>query len=282
MELGLDSNDAGIRAAGPVVVSGVTVRFGTQTALAGVDLELRPGTVTAVIGPNGSGKTTLLRVLAGLTAPSEGTVQRPEGSGVAFVAQHVAHHRWMPVTAREVIAMGRYGRLGPFGRFRATDRDAVAVAAARLEVLDIAGRQFTELSGGQRQRVLVAQALVAGAGVLLLDEPITGLDLASQRRIVEVVAAERAAGVVVVLTTHHLEEAHAADEVVLLAGRVVAHGPPSQVLTATCLRQAYGTRVIEVGDATGPMRHALLDDHGHGSHDGHLLDHDGHLHHHDE
>lgn len=270
----------GNRPDSPIVVRDVSVRYGSLTAIHDVDLELAPGTTTAVIGPNGSGKTTLLSVLAGLTRPSTGTVTRPDDVAVALVAQHAGHHRWMPITVDEVIAMGRYGHLGQWGRFGPADREAMNFAAERLEVADIGHRQFSELSGGQRQRVLVAQALATGAGLLLLDEPITGLDLASQKRIVDVVNEERTAGAVVVLTTHHLEEAHTADMVALLAGRLVAHGPPAEVLTAESLRRAYGARVIEVADDRDPVHHALLDDHGHGAHDGHVTGHDGHEHHH--
>src|SRR5690606_19133964 len=105
-----------------------------------------------------------------------------------------------------------------------------------------------DLSGGQRQRVLVAQGLAQGAELLLLDEPVNGLDTASRARILEVIAQERSAGRTVVLTTHDLADARRADHVVLLAGRVVAQGPPEEVLVPDVLRSAYGGRLLVVGD----------------------------------
>ena len=111
--------------------------------------------------------------------------------------------------------------------------------------------------------MLVAQALIGSPRLLLLDEPITGLDLASQQRILTVIGEEVAGGSAVVYSTHHLEEARRAERVVLLAGEVVASGPPSEVLRADLLALAFGGRVLRIDD--GAM---LVDDHGHGVHDG--------------
>jgi ABC-type Mn2+/Zn2+ transport system ATPase subunit len=119
-----------------------------------------------------------------------------------------------------------------------------------------------ELSGGQRQRVFVAQGLAQAADVLLLDEPVSGLDLASADRIREVVAGERAAGRTVVVSTHDLAEAQTADHVVLLAGRVVAAGAPRAALTAATLAEAYGSRLVRL-----PGGALLLDDGAHHDHD---------------
>jgi ABC-type cobalamin/Fe3+-siderophores transport system ATPase subunit len=157
--------------------------------------------------------------------------------------------------------MGRYGRRGLLGRLRSDDHRHITDAADRLEVAGVLDRQYGSLSGGLRQRVLVAQALAQDAPTLLLDEPITGLDLASQQRILAVIAEETAARRVVVFSTHHLDEAERSDRVVLLAGRVVAEGSPAEVLTAELLRQAYGSRVLSSADSGA----VALDDHGHGT-----------------
>jgi iron complex transport system ATP-binding protein len=254
---------------GRVRVRDLRVTFPGTVALRDVDLDSRPGSAVALVGPNGSGKTTLLHVLAGLRRPDAGTV---EVDGVAaYVRQRPDVHRWMPLTVGEVLRMGCYRSTGLLRRLGSGDR-AVAAAAARLEVEDLRRRQFGELSGGQRQRVLVAQALVQRPDVLLLDEPVTGLDLASQQRILQIVAEETAAGRTVVLSTHHLEEARRCDHVVLLAGRVVAQGAPSRVLTPGNLQQAYGARALTTAAAVsaspaGPTGSELLvlDDHGHGT-----------------
>ena len=235
-------------------VEALSVRRGKNQALVDVSFEVAAGTSVALVGPNGSGKTTLLNSLAGLQVPTAGSVEvdRP----VAFVLQHQDAGHWLPVTVREVIAIGTYRRLGLVGRAKARDRDLVAAAAGRAEVEHLLSRSLTDLSGGERQRALLAQALVQDAPTLLLDEPITGLDLASQKRILDVVDDEALAGRTVVMSTHHLDEARHVSTVVLLANRLVACGPPAEVLTEANLRAAYGSRVL--GGTT------ILDDHGHG------------------
>ena len=250
------------------VLDGVRVSFGHRAALDTGRLELAGGTSVAVMGPNGSGKTTLLRVLAGLQEPTEGRVIRHGAPVVAYVAQHQHQHGWMPLTVAEVIRMGRYrtrGLLRPLGR---ADRRAVDEAANRLEVSDLLDRPFGKLSGGQRQRVLMAGALTNEADCLLLDEPITGLDLPSQQLIVD-----RRRGRLVVLTTHHLEEAERCDRVLLLNSRVVADGRPDEVLIEAHLAEAFGPRLMVERDdgrhthpghtgANGPV--IVIDEHGHG------------------
>jgi ABC-type Mn2+/Zn2+ transport system ATPase subunit len=131
----------------------------------------------------------------------------------------------------------------------------------RLDIEDLANRHLAELSGGQRQRVFVAQGLAQEADVLLLDEPVAGLDLPSAERIREVVADERSAGRTVVIATHDLDEAARADHAVLLAGRVVAAGLPDDVLTADHLRAAYSGHLLDLGHGV-----VVLDDGAHGHH----------------
>ncbi|MFP5308727.1 MAG: metal ABC transporter ATP-binding protein [Actinomycetes bacterium] len=253
-------------AAPAVEARAVRVAYGSTVAVNDATLSLPRGAVTAIIGPNGSGKTTLLRAISGLQRPDAGSVAvlgRPAGQGrtdVAHVMQSTKVNDAVPLTVREVVRMGRYGLRGPLGRFRAEDAAAVDEAMARMEVVDLAARHLRELSGGQRQRVYVAQGLAQQADVLLLDEPITGLDLVSQDRIEQVVAEERAAGRTVVLTTHDVDTAGAADHVVLMATHVVASGPPAEVLTAEHLSHAYGGRVFTTAEGTV----VIADPHHHG------------------
>lgn len=220
--------------------------FGERVALTGVDVSLEPGSTLAVIGPNGAGKSTLLHALAGIVPPSSGTVER-SGATTALVLQSTEVDRATPLTVRDTIAMGRYPRLGLLKRFAPADREAITAAMARLDVSDLAPRQLAELSGGQRQRVLIAQGLAQEADVLLLDEPVTGLDLASRRSILEVLDEERAAGRAVVMTTHNLEDARVCDRVLLLATCMVALGAPDEVIREDNLRTAYGGRVMRLG-----------------------------------
>lgn len=219
------------------------------------------GAVTALIGPNGAGKSTLLQAIAGLLPARSGHLTVPAAArrgGVAFVLQatHVNEH--LPLTVREAVTMGRYATAGPLRRLRPDDRAAVDRALEALQLGPLANRPLHELSGGQRQRAFVAQGLAQGADVLLLDEPITGLDIVSRQHILDAIAAERAAGRAVVVSTHDLGDAAAADHLLLLAGRVVASGPPDEVLTDVHLAAAYGGHLLRFGDQT-----LILDDHPH-------------------
>jgi ABC-type Mn2+/Zn2+ transport system ATPase subunit len=238
----------------------LSLGYGQRVALRPSTFEVPAGAVTAVIGPNGSGKSTLLNALAGVIAPRSGSLEVLGGRGprgVAYVMQTVQLPEGTPITVREVVAMARYSTLGwwrPAGR---EDRRRVTEAMDRLEVADLAGRHLSELSGGQRQRVYVAQGIAQEHELLLLDEPLTGLDLVSARTIDRIVHAERGQGQSVVLTTHDLDEARAADHVVLVSGEVVASGPPERVLTRPNLELAYGLGSLhEAADQ-------VIDDPGH-------------------
>jgi ABC-type Mn2+/Zn2+ transport system ATPase subunit len=251
---------------------GVTVGYGGRLALCDCDVAMPRGGVTALVGPNGSGKSTLLSVIAGLVPLTSGTLtvldRRPGENGlaaqVAYVLQSTPANESLPITVREVVTMARFARRGLFGRLTANDRRIVADALEELEVADLADRHLRELSGGQRQRVLVAQGLAQGADLLLLDEPVTGLDLTSRERILTVVDEVRSNGGTAVVATHDLADAERADHVILLAGHVIAAGSPADVITAEHLRRAYGGRSFH--DESAALAHA--DEHLHPHHDG--------------
>ena len=239
-----------------VDASDVCVHYGATVALAPSSFRFRRGSAVALVGSNGSGKTTLLSTIAGLVKPTAGAMT--VNGTVAMVTQSRSHHRWMPLIVDEVLRMGRYSERGLMGRLRASDRAIVNDAAEFLEVRQLRRRPFGELSGGQQQRVLVAQALAAQPDVLLLDEPVTGLDLPSQLRILEVIAGHAADGGCVVFSTHSLAEARRADRVLLMAGCVLADGAPQDVLVPSLLAEAFGGRLLR-DDGTS----ILVDDHGH-------------------
>ena len=176
--------------------SGLTLGYGHQIALGASDFTIPHQGVTAIIGPNGSGKSTLLHALAGVIAPLAGTLSvlggRPGRRGsTSYVMQSPAFPTGTPITVREAVAMGLYPELGWFRRPRATDRVRVQEAMERLGVTSLSGRHLDELSGGQRQRVYVAPGIVQRHEVLLLDEPLTGLDLVSMRTIDAIIHTER-------------------------------------------------------------------------------------------
>lgn len=269
-----------------VRIDDVSMAYGTRLALSDVSFTLRGGESTSLIGPNGSGKSTLLNAIAGLHRPTSGSVtvlgERPDAvrARIAYVLQDTTTGAHLPVTAREAVAMGRYAHLGALRRFTEEDRRLVDEALARLDLLPLARRHLNELSGGQRQRVFVAQGLVQHADVLLLDEPLAGLDLASQQQIRAVIAEERDLGRTVVTSTHDLSEAAGADHLVLLAGRLVAAGTPEEVLTADHLAAAYRGAVLLLADGA-----LMVDDGAHhhpeaGPHD--EADHGRHEHRADE
>ena len=242
---------------------GLVLRYGDHTALSASTFDVPAGAVTAVIGPNGSGKSTVLHALAGLVEPSGGTLSVLGGPAeqarprVSYVLQSVTVPLGTPLTVAEAVGMGRYPNLGLWRRRGASDRRRVTDAMQRLAITDLAKRHLTELSGGQRQRVYVAQGIAQGHEVLLLDEPLTGLDLVSARTIDGIIHSERHRGCSVVLTTHDLNEARAADHVLLMHGRVVASGAPAVVLTQENLEVAYGLGALH-GTAS-----AFVDDPAH-------------------
>jgi len=240
-----------------------SLQYGDLIALDRTSTTFDAGSSVALVGANGSGKSTVLKLLAGLLTPSTGQVVRADGIEASFIAQQHGHHQWMPLPVDEVLRMGCYRRRGLLGRITRADRAEIRAVAERLEVADLAKRSFGELSGGQRQRVLVAQALVGAPGLLLLDEPITGLDIPSQETILRIIDEEVERGATVVFSTHHLEEAKRADRVMLLAGCVIADGPADEVLVPEHLAVAFGGRLLHLGGQA-----LLVDDHGHGhSHD---------------
>jgi manganese transport system ATP-binding protein len=224
----------------------VVLRYGHHTALARSSFSIPLGGVTAVIGPNGSGKSTLLSALAGLVPAAEGQLRVLDGdpiearSHISYVLQSTVVSASTPITVRETVGMGRYPRVGLFRRFDRIDRERVEESMRHMVIDDLAGRHLHELSGGQRQRVYVAQGLAQEHSVMLLDEPLTGLDLVSARTIDRLIHGGHREGHTVVLTTHDLNEARVADHVILVSGRVVASGPPEGVCTKENLEIAFG------------------------------------------
>jgi zinc/manganese transport system ATP-binding protein len=189
-------------------------------ALAPLDLELHPGEILAVTGPNGSGKSTLLALLAGLIRPTVGRIEREGTPDVALVAQSTPVPDTLPITAAEVVAMGRWKHAGPWRRLRAADRRIISQSLETVALTELRDRPLQELSGGQRQRAFVAQGLARRASVLLLDEPMTALDADSRAAVIRSMREAAAAGTAVVLVTHDPLDAELADRTVHLAAAV--------------------------------------------------------------
>lgn len=246
-----------------VTAKDLVVAYGDTIALDSSTFAIPAGRVTAVIGPNGSGKSTLLNAIAGLVEPLAGSIEVPARSDgrrrIAYVMQTTKINDALPVSVREVVTMGRYAGVGAYRPLRAEDREAVQLAMERTGIAELAAKHLTELSGGQRQRVFVAQGLAQEHQLLLLDEPLTGIDLTTAVAIDQVLHEEIAEGCTVILTTHDLSEADVADHVLLLSGRVVASGAPAEVLTPAHLSEAYGAALLHIGDG----ERIFLDDAAH-------------------
>lgn len=241
-----------------IEVDGVTVRYGEVRALDGVTLRVRPGTVTALIGMNGAGKSTLFKTVTGLIRPDRGEVRldgvspataRKRGL-VGYVPQSEDVDWTFPVSVRDVVMMGRYGRLGPTRRPKAADRAAVDEALERVELTALADRQIGRLSGGQRKRAFVARGIAQDAPILLLDEPFAGVDKGSEATIVRLLRDLAADGRTVLVSTHDLHALPSlADEAVLLLHRVVFHGSVDDALAPERLARAFGLDAADGGAA---------------------------------
>lgn len=223
---------------------------GADYALREVDFTVEAGQRIAVVGPNGAGKSTLFKLIVGTVKPTEGMVtvygHGPAGHiCIGYVPQRNQIDWSFPVTVEDVVMMGRVGQIGLFRWPARRDREIVAASLARVGAAHFAKRQIGELSGGQQQRVFIARALAQEASLLLLDEPLTGLDLPSQEALFEILDSVRPDGVTVVVATHDLNlAAERFDKVLLLNKRVVAFGAATAVLQPHFLLEAYGGRTV--------------------------------------
>jgi zinc transport system ATP-binding protein len=205
-----------------------------------VDLTVGPGEFVALVGPNGSGKSTLLRVLLGSLRPSTGSVRllgRPSDRvedrwRIGYVPQRPSLAPDVPATVHEIVATGRLARGGWWRPLRETDHAAVTHALESVDLLDEADRPITQLSGGQQQRVFIARAFASEPELLVLDEPIAGIDAESQRRFREsLVHLIREHGAGVLLVSHELSAvADSIDRVIVLKRRVLFDGPPARLV----------------------------------------------------
>jgi manganese transport system ATP-binding protein len=230
-------------------VRDLRVSYGDVRALDGVDLTVAHGRVCGLVGVNGSGKSTLFKAVMGVVRAETGSVlvdgtdpdtARRRGT-VGYVPQSEDVDPTFPLSVRDVVMTGRYGRLGPTRRPRREDHAAVDDALARVGLGDLADRQIGRLSGGQRKRTFVARGLAQGATVLLLDEPFAGVDKASEATIARLLRELAADGAAVLVSTHDLHALPAlADEAALLHRRVLVHGTPQEVLRPENLALAFG------------------------------------------
>jgi ABC-type Mn2+/Zn2+ transport system ATPase subunit len=243
-----------------VLAEGLAAGYGGRPVLREVSFTAELGQTLCVLGPNGGGKTTLFRALMGELTPLAGRVEvagRP-----AYVAQTERTRLDFPVSALDVALMGAlaHGRwwLPP----RRSQRAAARAGLERVGLGAEAGVPFGELSGGQRQRALLARALVQDSRVLLLDEPLSGVDPASARLIDRLFGELRDEGRTLLVSSHDVESARTFDLVLCLHGRQVAFGPPAATLDRATLEATYGRELI-VLDEAGAARAVTVQHHDH-------------------
>jgi ABC-type Mn2+/Zn2+ transport system ATPase subunit len=255
-----------VRTEAVVWAEGLAAGYGGESVLREVTFAVEPGRSVCVLGPNGGGKTTLFRVLLGELRPTAGRFRvagRP-----AYVAQTERTRLDFPVTALDVTLMGTLvcGRwwLPP----RRDERAAARAALERVGLGAESGVRFGELSGGQRQRALLARALVQEEQLLLLDEPLSGVDPASAALIADVFDELRASGRTLLVSSHDVESARGFDLALCLNRRQVAFGPPADVLGRATLQATYGRELI-VLEGAEPARAVTIQhhDHAHGDHE---------------
>jgi len=226
-----------------------------RPAIRGLEFAVPAGATVAILGPNGGGKTTLFRALLGEIPHRSGRVSL--GGAVAYVPQTERSRLDFPVSALDVVLMGTYGRLPWYRRLGTDARASAERALDRVGLGAERGSRYGALSGGQRQRVLIARAMAQDAPILLLDEPLSGVDRPSTERVLAILNDLREDGSAVLVATHDIHQAREFDSVLCLNGDQVAFGPPASALSPAVLERTYGGElvVLEDGDRAVVVQH---------------------------
>jgi ABC-type Mn2+/Zn2+ transport system ATPase subunit len=244
-----------------VECSGLAAGYGGAPVIHEVSFAASAGETVVVLGPNGGGKTTLFRALLGEIAPSAGSAELR--ARTAYVAQTDRTSLDFPVDALDVALMGALAR----GRWwlppSRADRRAAMAALERVGLATEARTRFGELSGGQRQRVLIARALVQDARILLLDEPLAGVDPASAESIATLFEELSGDGRTLLVSSHDIESARRYRRVLCLNRRQVAYGAPAEALTRTVLEETYGSEIVVIDGSGEPVRALAVQHHEH-------------------
>lgn len=236
----------------------LTVTYDKKPVLWGIDLTVPKGSLVGIIGPNGAGKSTLIKAIMGLTDISSGycrlfneplDVVRDR---ISYVPQRESVDWDFPISAIDVVLMGRYGKLGLFKRPRKADKEAALDCLKQVGMLPFKDRQISQLSGGQQQRVFLARSLAQRADLYFMDEPFAGVDASTEKSIIETMQSMSSKGKTVVVVHHDLQTVQKYfDWVILLNTRLVASGPIEDVFTEELLDETYGGKLSllsEVGE----------------------------------
>jgi zinc/manganese transport system ATP-binding protein len=263
----------GLRTGPPAIhAERLEVRYGNKVVWKDANFDVNPGEFVALIGPNGAGKTTLFRLLLGLHHPSAGQLSvlgAPPRRGnyrVGYVPQRHTIDKDTHLECDKLVRLAYPGdRWGPNGRFAPlrwgprfrlrAEEEAAARALEDVGAYDLSSKSLGSLSGGELQRVFLAEAIVGDPEMLLLDEPLSNLDLRRSRELVETIhGLVRARGVTTLLVAHDINPMiKCLDKVIYIANGKVATGPPSEVLTSESLTALYEVRVEVLHDSLGNL-----------------------------
>lgn len=235
----------------PLRAFDITIAYRSTPVLKNVSFSTPPGTLTAIVGPNGAGKSTLIKASLGLIEPAAGHFEffgKPFGDvdgRVSYVPQRTSVDWDFPVTALDVVCMGLYRRIGWFRPVRHKHRRQAMEALSSVGMQDYSKRQISQLSGGQQQRVFLARSLVQGAQLFLMDEPLAGVDAATEKTIIGTLRSLRDQGCTAMVVHHDLDSvSEYFDRVLLLNGRVIAEGSVDEVMRPGKLKEAYGGKLL--------------------------------------
>ncbi|NEQ26839.1 MAG: metal ABC transporter ATP-binding protein [Microcoleus sp. SIO2G3] len=232
-----------------IEVENVTVDYNGKIALHGATLALNEGTIASLVGMNGSGKSTLFKAIMGFVAPSSGRVlinglpiRAAQKRGlVAYVPQSEEVDWNFPVSVSDVVMMGRFGHMNLLRIPSAIDRRIVAESLDRVQMTEFRDRQIGELSGGQKKRAFLARALAQHGTVMLLDEPFTGVDVKTEKAIVQLLMELRDLGHTILVSTHDLSSVSTfSDQVVFINQTILAYGATNEVFTQENLNRTFG------------------------------------------
>jgi manganese/zinc/iron transport system ATP- binding protein len=248
-------------AAPPLEVHNLTVAYSRRPVLWDIDFAIPPGVLVGLVGPNGAGKSTLLKAAMGLLPLASGEVRLfgerlpANRQRVGYVPQRESVDWDFPTDVLDVVLMGRYGKQRLFRRPTAADREIAQRALQQMGMGGFAHRQISQLSGGQQQRVFLARALAQQADLYLMDEPLAGVDAATEHAVIELLRELRQQGRTVLVVHHDLASVpEYFDWVMMLNLRLVATGPVRDVFTSENLRQTYGGRLHLLTEVVETLR----------------------------
>ena len=238
-----------------LTIDNLHVSYRGVKAVEGLTLSIQAATMTCIVGPNGSGKSTTLKAALGLVERTAGAIrffdQRVDKvrQRISYVPQRSTTDWDFPINVFDTVLLGTYPRLRLFQRPGTVEREVARRALMRVHMEEYAHRQIADLSGGQQQRVFIARALAQQADILLLDEPLMGIDAASELNIIEILRELVSSGKTVVMVHHDLSNVeNYFDHIIMINKRLIAQGPVAQALTAQNLTATFGANLLGIGE----------------------------------